>query len=91
MSDLHDSTLPAFSPPANLDDLTPENREIWSQNYISYWMTGEINADPKVVSPNRTKLSQFFNGTVTPYDTTQTPAVVSWNAFPKLVGVFVTC
>jgi hypothetical protein len=50
-------------------------------------MTGEIDANPKVVSPNWTKLSQFFNGTITAYDTTQTPAVVSWTALRKLVGI----
>lgn len=76
--------LPGFSPPGDLPDFNPETREIWSRNYISRWMTGEINADPRVVGPNRTPLQQFFNGTVTPFDNSkQIP--VTWNAFPKLV------
>ena len=80
------STISIFSPPGDLQDFTPENQAIWSKQYIAYWMQGEIDANPNVVSPGRTKLFQYFNGTVTPFDTTQTPAAVTWNAFPKLVG-----
>ncbi|GME26684.1 putative alpha-galactosidase B [Neofusicoccum parvum] len=85
MSDFKAETLPYFSPPGNLSELTEENRELWSKQFISYWMDGEISADPSIVSPGRTPLSQFFNGTVDPFDTTQRPQAVTWNAFPKLV------
>ncbi|KAI9655094.1 MAG: hypothetical protein M1821_005577 [Bathelium mastoideum] len=77
--------LPGFSPPGNLDDFTPETRKTWSEQYISYWMNGEITADPNVVSKGRTELKQYFNGTITPFDTTQTPTTATWNAFPNLV------
>jgi hypothetical protein len=75
------TTLPEFSPPANLNDLTAENQKIWSDNYISQWMNDEIAGN----EPGRTPLSQFFNGTVTAYDTSQTPAAITWTAFPNLV------
>lgn len=77
-------TLPAFNPPGNLPDFDQATRALWSSNYISYWMTAEINADPAVVSRNRTKLQQFFNGTIVPFDNTQ-PTAATWSAFPKLV------
>ncbi|KAF8544174.1 hypothetical protein BDD12DRAFT_724447 [Trichophaea hybrida] len=35
----------------------------------------------------RTPLSQFFNGTVTAFDTTQKPKVVSWNGFPNRIAL----
>jgi hypothetical protein len=79
------STLPDFSPPANLPEFSADTRKIWSSDYISYWMTGEINADGNVVGPGRTKLKQYFNGTATAYDTQQSGQAVTWNAFPKLV------
>lgn len=83
------ATLPTMcetcgcNPPGNLPDLTPENRKLWCKNYISKWMTGEINADSDVVSPGRTKLTQFFNACEQPGD--YETAAVTWVAFPKLV------
>lgn len=79
------STLPEFSPPADLPEFNSDTRKIWSTDYISYWMNGEINADRDVVGAGRTKLKQYFNGTVTAYDTQQSGQAVTWNAFPKLV------
>lgn len=73
-----------FSPPGNLPELTKEHRELWSKNYISYWIDGEISADQQV-APGRTPLYQFFNGTKTPYDRSKGPAIVTWPAFPKKV------
>ncbi|KAF8245563.1 hypothetical protein K440DRAFT_555517 [Wilcoxina mikolae CBS 423.85] len=35
----------------------------------------------------RTPLPQFFNGTITAFDTTQTPKVVSWNGFPNRIAL----
>jgi hypothetical protein len=84
---LHESVLPAHSPPGNLPDMSPEVRAMWSKDYISHWMNGEIDADQTVVIPGRTKLKQFFNGTVTPFDQSQTPVDVTWNGFPNLVCV----
>ena len=78
--------LPEFHPPANLDDMTPEVQKIWSEKYISYWMTGEIEADKDVTIPGRTPLSQYFNGTVTAFDWSQKVTPVTWNAFPNLVS-----
>ena len=77
--------LPEFHPPANLDDMTPEVQKIWSEKYISYWMTGEIEADEHVTVPGRTPLAQYFNGTVTAFDQSQKVTPVTWNAFPNLV------
>jgi hypothetical protein len=53
-------------------------------------MNGEIDAKPEVVSPGRTKLQQFFNGTVTPYDQSQKPVDVTWRGFPNLVRLLIT-
>ncbi|EHL03007.1 hypothetical protein M7I_0978 [Glarea lozoyensis 74030] len=35
----------------------------------------------------RDPLTQFFNGTLVPYDTTQQPAAITWIGFPNLVAV----
>ncbi|GKZ38164.1 hypothetical protein AbraIFM66950_010159 [Aspergillus brasiliensis] len=79
------TTLKRHEPPGNLPDLSEENKNLWSQNYISYWMKGEIDADPNVVGKGRTPLTQFFDGTVTPFNQQDPPRVVEWNAFPKLI------
>lgn len=80
------ATIPDFAPPGNLQELTPENQKIWSEQYVGHWTAGEINADPSVVSGGRTKLSQYFNGTIVPFDQSQQPTPVTWTAFPKLVS-----
>ncbi|RMZ68436.1 hypothetical protein GMOD_00008138 [Pyrenophora seminiperda CCB06] len=84
MSDQTTLTLPAFSSPGDLKEFNAETAKFWSDKCISYWMTGEITADPNVVS-GRTPLQQFFNGTVTAYDQSQQPTAITWDAFPKLV------
>ncbi|KAE8355651.1 hypothetical protein BDV28DRAFT_155258 [Aspergillus coremiiformis] len=85
MASIKDSKLSRHDPPGNLSDLNDSNKAKWSTDYISYWMRGEINADPHVVSKGRTKLAQFFDGTQTPFNQNDPPQVVEWNAFPKLI------
>jgi hypothetical protein len=81
-----DSKLKRHEPPGNLNDFTEANKDKWSKDYVSYWMDGEIRADPEVVGRGRTPLTQFFDGTQTAFDTTQEPQHVEWNGFPKLVS-----
>lgn len=86
-------TLSTYSPPANLSDLTDDNKQLWSEHNISHWIQSEINAiDPNtgkaLEGPDnipRTPLSQFFNGTVTAYDVDQAATSNDWIAFPNLV------
>lgn len=99
MGDLKASTIPAFNPPGfpiQDDQLDSKQRAAWSDT-ISEWMTNEINAQSRdeegnlqpMLGPcdmNRTKLPQFFNGTVTPFNTAQKPALIDWIGFPNLVG-----
>ena len=56
MADFHTSTLPDFDPPGNLPDLNAETRQVWSNKFISYWMTGEIEANIDVTIQKRTLL-----------------------------------
>lgn len=84
------TTLPIFSPPGHLDEFTDETAKFWSEQCISRWITGEIKADSTIVEPGRKPLEQFFNGTVTAYDQEQTPATVTWTAFPKRVRFRIT-
>ena len=79
---LHTATLPDFAPPGNLNELTSENKQTWSSQYISKWMNDEIAGN----NPGRSPLSQFFNGTVTPFDVSQSPARIQWIAFPNKVS-----
>ncbi|KAK6352358.1 hypothetical protein TWF730_009187 [Orbilia blumenaviensis] len=87
--EFHSSTLPVHSPPGNLDDLTPENRKLWSDLKISKWMEDEINATGENAEgpcgQPRTKLSQFFDGTITPFEAGQDGATVTWTAFPGII------
>ncbi|RPA78852.1 hypothetical protein BJ508DRAFT_416328 [Ascobolus immersus RN42] len=79
-------TLPAHRPPGDLKELSPENQEKWSKEKISKWMLDEIEG--KELDPygqRRTKLSHFFDGTLTPFDAGSAPLAVKWNGFPKLV------
>lgn len=93
MSSASIKTLEAYSPPGNLSDLTVDNQKLWSKLQIAHWIQSEINAvDPDtggpLEGPNgiiRTPLSQYFNGTVTPFDVDQTPVAITWTAFPNLV------
>ncbi|KAK6516000.1 hypothetical protein TWF281_004590 [Arthrobotrys megalospora] len=82
-------TLPLHSPPGNLDDLTDANKKLWSEDRISAWMNQEINQIPYPVpgpcGTERGKLSQFFDGTVTPFETGQQGVAVTWKAFPGIV------
>ena len=83
-----------FDPPGypDVDDgLTPEQRLGWSEQ-ISGWMDLEIkavhpNGDPLdgPFGTNRTPLTQFFNGTVTAFETNQKPVSITWIGFPNLV------
>ena len=68
--DVSSATLLEFNPPGNLDDLTLDNCKLWSSQFINYWMQGEIDANPIVVSHGRKPFIQYFNGTLTPFDTT---------------------
>lgn len=85
--------LSAYSPPANLSDLTDNNKQLWSEHNIAHWIQSEIDAiDPAtgkaLTGPDnipRTPLSQFFNGTVTAYDVDQAATPIDWKAFPNLV------
>lgn len=86
MASKQNSVLPRHEPPGNLPDLTEANKEKWSKDYISTWMQGEIDADPNVVGKDRTELTQFFDGTKTPFNQDDPPATVEWNAFPNLVS-----
>ena len=77
--------------PSVNDGLTAEQKAAWSQ-LVSSWMETEITAKNDDGSPLiggrgvvRTPLAQFFNGTVTAYDTTQLPQAISWIGFPGLV------
>lgn len=79
------SILPRHAPPGNLSDLSEANKDKWSNKFISYWMQGEIDANPDVVSKGRTKLTQFFDATKTAADQSK-PKPVKWNAFPNLVS-----
>lgn len=91
------SRLPAFDPPGwpYVDDgLTPEQKTSWSTDNISDWMNVEISAkndDGKPLQGGggviRTPLTQFFNGTITPYDLGQKPVSISWIGFPKLASI----
>lgn len=94
MSPTSIKTLEVYSPPGNLSDLTTDNQKQWSKSYIAHWIQSEIKAvDPDTDKPPlyggggiiRTPLSQFFDGTVTPFDVDQTPATITWIAFPNLV------
>ena len=86
--------LPELNPPGwpYVDDgLSAENKAAWSRE-VSSWMETEITAKnpdgtPLTGGSNvlRTPLTQFFNGTVTAYDTSQPPQTISWIGFPGLV------
>jgi hypothetical protein len=87
--------LPELNPPGwpYVDDgLSAEQKAAWSQQ-VSDWMKTEITAKNDDGSPLiggggvvRTPLTQFFNGTVTAYDTTQPPQTISWTGFPGLIA-----
>ncbi|KAH6844692.1 hypothetical protein B0I37DRAFT_433185 [Chaetomium sp. MPI-CAGE-AT-0009] len=87
--------LPEFNPPGwpYVDDgLSAEQKATWSQ-LVSSWMQNEITATNDDGSPLtggggvlRTPLTQFFNGTVTAYNTAQEPQTISWTGFPGLIA-----
>lgn len=82
--------LARFDPPGypDVDDgLTDPQKLAWSQK-ISEWMDSEIAGDDEDSGrpSGRTKLPQFFNGTITAYDVTQQPAAITWIGFPNLVS-----
>ncbi|KAJ6078670.1 hypothetical protein N7467_008423 [Penicillium canescens] len=85
MAPKKDTVLKRHEPPGNLPDLTEPNKEKWSKEFISTWMQGEIDADPKIVGKGRTPLTQFFDGTKTPFNQGDSPKAVEWNAFPKVI------
>ena len=76
MSSVSIKTLEAYSPQANLADLTVDNQRLWSKLLIAHWIQSEINAvdldnGGLLEGPNgimRTRLSQYFDGTVIPFD-----------------------
>lgn len=81
--------LAKFDPPGypDVDDgLTDPQKLAWSQK-ISDWMDFEIAGDDESGQRSgRTKLPQFFNGTVIAYDVSQQPAAITWIGFPNLVS-----
>ncbi|KAL7948109.1 hypothetical protein V8C42DRAFT_316717 [Trichoderma barbatum] len=81
------------------DKLTAGQTGAWSE-IISNWMTEEIDAEfekdgkmEPLPGPSkdgcdgkpRTKLKQFFNGRITPYDVDQKPTPITWIGFPRLI------
>lgn len=86
--------LPELNPPGwpyVNDGLSAGQKEAWSQE-VSSWMETERtakNPDGTTLTGGsnviRTPLTQFFNGTVTPYNTEQPPQPISWIGFPGLV------
>ena len=72
-------TLSAYRPPANLSDLTDENKKLWSEHKIAHWIQREIDAidpdtDKALTGPDnipQTPLSQFFSGTIAAFDVDQ--------------------
>ncbi|KAF9880613.1 hypothetical protein CkaCkLH20_01655 [Colletotrichum karsti] len=104
MGDFKISTIPVYNPPGfpfQDDHLDAQQRTAWS-NTISEWITNEIDAQYRDDDGNlqrlpgpcdgtfRTKLQQFFNGTVTPFNTGQKPALIDWIGFPKLIKIKVS-
>jgi hypothetical protein len=79
------STIPEFSPPGNLSDLTDSNKQLWSDKFISQRINDEIAGNVEGPYQKRDPLTQFFNGTIVPYDTTQQPTGITWIAFPNQV------
>lgn len=89
------SVLTEFDPPGfpYVDDLQPQNKITWSRTRVSDWMQNEITATNDDGTPlqgpngiNRTPLDQFFNGTVTAFETGQKADPIHWAAFPKRVS-----
>ncbi|TFA99040.1 hypothetical protein CCMA1212_009082 [Trichoderma ghanense] len=82
------------------DKLTAGQTGVWS-DIIDTWMTEEINAEYRDDDGNmhplprprkrgcdgkpRTKLKQFFNGRITPYNVGQKPTPITWIGFPRLI------
>ncbi|KAJ9662005.1 hypothetical protein H2201_006294 [Coniosporium apollinis] len=75
------SRLSQFSPPANLPDLTPENKSLWSKTRISKWVNDEIAGR----RPGQIPLKQFFNGTDTAYHIGQDGVKITWTGFPNKI------
>lgn len=75
------TTIREFSPPGNLDELTPANRTRWSRDFISKWMDDEIEGNQS----GREPLPQFFNGTITAYEIDQAGVNIVWKGFPNRV------
>lgn len=74
------ATIPRHNPPGypKVDDLTDANQAIWSSQAISVWTSAAIK---------NKKLTQFFDGTVTKFDTSQPGASIGpWIGFPGTVS-----
>jgi len=78
-------TIPEFNPPGNLAELTESNKKLWSANFIAKWMNDEVAGNVEGPYEKRDPLTQFFNGTIVPYDTAQEPTGITWIAFPNQV------
>ncbi|RPA91403.1 hypothetical protein L873DRAFT_1714422 [Choiromyces venosus 120613-1] len=70
------TTLKYFNPPAYLTDLTKENADKWSKDYISRWMNQ---------SASTPEVTQFYNATVRPTEGEINVKVITWTAFPNTV------
>jgi hypothetical protein len=86
MAEVHTSTLSSFSPPGNLDELNQENKTKWS-NFVSERLDAEISGGPSGGTGGG-PLTQFFNGTITAYNVSQTGATITWNGFPNKAWTF---
>lgn len=82
-----ETKLKRFSPPGDLQELSPDNQIKWSEKYISRWMEDEIKGN----AFGRTELHQFFNGTKTAFDRSQQGVAITWRAFPKRVSDAFPC
>jgi hypothetical protein len=78
----NETKLKKFSPPGELQELSPDNQTKWSEQYVSRWMEDEIKGN----ASGRIPLPQFFNGTKTAYDRSQEGIAITWAAFPKRVS-----
>jgi hypothetical protein len=72
--------------PAFLDDMGEDDEQIYSDSRIGSWMNMEAEGnEPGPGGTQRTKLSNFFDGTQEAFDPSAR-ATVTWIAFPKRVS-----
>jgi hypothetical protein len=75
-------TIPAFDPPANVNDMSPLQRQAWHET-LSSWFDINIAAIGGTSGPNR---SQFYNPAeeaTDPPSISETDGSITWQGFPK--------